>query len=200
MAIRAAVGGGEVGGDGGEGLDWQRWWWWWWCPAAATTEGGDGGGSCISALPGDASGWDSSRARCRAVGGDLLTTPPTKPTLRPLLHSTHSADAPPMPSYWLGGRRVLGEWRWVTGGLVEGEVSEGEGGSEGESGECLMVMVGESGSVKMAASPCHTPCPALCQLPTPPGDASGPPLDPVSNEVTPIATHRFLTPEDLNLA
>ncbi|XP_063884745.1 uncharacterized protein LOC135113418 [Scylla paramamosain] len=196
VAIRAAVGGGNAeGADGEDALDWKRWWWWWWCPTAAATKGSEGGGgSCISALPGDASGWASARARCRAVGGDLVSIPPTALTLHPLNPSVQSST-PPLPPYWLGGRKVLGEWRWVTGALVEGEVSEG--GAEGESGECLVVS-GDDGGVRMAAAPCHTPHPALCQLPAPPGDV-GPPLDPVSNEVTPIAAHRYLTPEDLQL-
>ncbi|MPC54973.1 hypothetical protein E2C01_048904 [Portunus trituberculatus] len=146
-------------------------------------------------VSGGASSWVSARARCRAVGGDLVSIPPTDFTLHPLNPSAHSST-PSLPPYWLGGRKVLGEWRWVTGALVEGEVSES--GADGESGECLVVS-GEGGGVRMAAVPCHMPRPALCQLPPPPGDA-GPPLDPVSNEVTPIAAHRYLTPEDLQLA
>ena len=209
LAVRAAVGGGGDTGVGVGEVDWQRWWWWWWCPAAAgviegssssssssgsSSSGSSGSGSCISALPEDLAGWASTRARCKSVGGDLLTTPPSSITLRPLLHSTYSPDAPPMPSYWVGGRKVLGEWRWVTGEFIEGEFSERE------SGDCLVVLIGESGGVEMAASPCHTPHPALCQLPTPSSDASRPPLDPESNEVAPIAAHHYLTPEDLNLA
>ncbi|XP_050720793.1 uncharacterized protein LOC127000791 isoform X2 [Eriocheir sinensis] len=209
VAVRAAVGGGDGGDEGGERLGWQRWWWWWWCPAMVAENGDDGddGGACLSALPGNASSWGAARDRCRGVGGDLLTLTPTHTPLHPFLHPTQSpvhsplhSRPPPIPSFWVGGRRVLGEWRWVTGELVEGEVEEeGEVGGGG-GGDCMVVMVGEDGGVKMFAAPCLTPHPALCQLPPTPGNDPGPPLDPQRNEVTPLGSYNFLTPDDLNLA
>ncbi|KAG7159260.1 uncharacterized protein LOC121877795 [Homarus americanus] len=127
------------------------------CPARYTLLGG----TCLLPLHDVSASWEESRDLCRDAGGHLATIPNNK-----ILSHLQAQSAAPLPSYWLGGRKVAGAWEWITGTPVEVQLSEynrvevEDEESDLTSPQCLM---SQGAGLAMVAAPCDTPLHALCE-------------------------------------
>lgn len=73
-------------------------------------------GHCVLVAPGEPRSWQKARSQCRGFNGDLLVVENAALllALMRLFHSQGLANS----SFWVGGGRRGGEWRWVSGAPV----------------------------------------------------------------------------------